>query len=183
MNAQMLHHLTIACTMAIVALQRSATTSLSGEKALDAATIERLTGVTGELGEQAGAFKVSVPRSDLDVSVAGVRMTPPLGLTSWAAFQKAGEQVMVMGDMVILEDQVNPVMSSNSHFEVLAGIGRHRDLQSLEHEVQEMVPAIKQEVACQRLQVLKKGLPGRQGLPHPVVLRIHPPQYCMEQKR
>jgi hypothetical protein len=89
MNAQMLHHLTIACTMAIVALQRSATTSLSGEKALDAATIERLTGVTGELGEQAGAFKVSVPRSDLDVSVAGVRMTPPLGLTSWAAFQKA----------------------------------------------------------------------------------------------
>jgi Domain of Unknown Function (DUF1259) len=111
MNAQMLHHLTIACTMAIVALQRSATTSLSGEKALDAATIERLTGVTGELGEQAGAFKVSVPRSDLDVSVAGVRMTPPLGLTSWAAFQKAGEQVMVMGDMVILEDQVNPVMS------------------------------------------------------------------------
>jgi hypothetical protein len=63
------------------------------------------------LSEKEGVFKVSMPRSDLDITVAGVRMTPPLGLTSWAAFQKAGEQVMVMGDMVLLEDQVNPVMS------------------------------------------------------------------------
>ena len=63
------------------------------------------------MSEKEGVFKVSVPRSDLDITVAGVKMTPPLGLTSWAAFQKAGEQVMVMGDMVMLEDQVNPVMS------------------------------------------------------------------------
>ena len=63
------------------------------------------------MSEQEGVFKVSVPRSDLDITVAGVKMTPPLGLTSWAAFQKGGEQVMVMGDMVMLEDQVNPVMS------------------------------------------------------------------------
>jgi len=111
MNARMLHDLTIACTMAIIALLWSPTTSLSREKALDTDTIERLTGVQGELSEQEGVFKVSVPRSDLDITVAGVRMTPPLGLTSWAAFQKAGEQVMVMGDMVMLEDQVNPVMS------------------------------------------------------------------------
>ena len=73
--------------------------------------------------------------------------------------------------------------NSNSHFEVLAGIGRHCDLQSLEHEVEQMVPALKQEVARQGLQVLKKGLPGRQGLPHQVVLVIHPPQHRMEQKR
>jgi hypothetical protein len=39
-------------------------------------------------------------------------MTPPLGLTSWAAFHKAGNQTMVMGDMVLLENQVNPVMSA-----------------------------------------------------------------------
>ena len=107
----MLHYLTIAHTMAIIALLWSPTTSLSGEKALDTAAIERLTGMKGELSEKEGVFKVSVPRSDLDITVAGVRMTPPLGLTSWAAFQKAAEQVMVMGDMVMLEDQVNPVMS------------------------------------------------------------------------
>ncbi len=38
-------------------------------------------------------------------------MTPPMGLTSWAAFTKDGEKTLVMGDMVLLEEQVNPVMS------------------------------------------------------------------------
>ncbi len=85
--------------------------SMAAETKLDTAKIEQLTGVKGELNEKEGVFRVSVPRSDLDITVAGVKMTPPLGLTSGAAFQKAGEQVMVMGDMVMLEDQVNPVMS------------------------------------------------------------------------
>jgi Domain of Unknown Function (DUF1259) len=57
-------------------------------------------------------FKVSVPRKDLSVTVAGVKMTPPMGLTSWAAFKRAGKDDMVMGDMVMLEDQVSPVMSA-----------------------------------------------------------------------
>jgi Domain of Unknown Function (DUF1259) len=111
MNARTVHYLTIACMAAVVALLWSSAICLSGEKAFDTATIERLTGVKGELGEREGVFKVNVPRNDLDITVAGVRMTPPLGLTSWAAFQKAGEQVMVMGDLVVLEDQVNLVMS------------------------------------------------------------------------
>jgi hypothetical protein len=36
-----------------------------------------------------------------------------------------------------------PTLLSNSHFEVLAGIGRRRDLQSLEHEAEQLVPALK----------------------------------------
>jgi hypothetical protein len=103
---------TVAFTMATVALLWSPLTSLAGERALATATIERLTGMKGELSEKEGVLKVSVPRTDLDISVAGVKMTPPLGLTSWAAFQKAGDHAMVMGDMVVLEDQVNPVMSA-----------------------------------------------------------------------
>jgi len=83
----------------------------AADPALDTAKIEQLTGAKGELNTQEGVFKVSVPRSDLAVTVAGVKMTPPLGLTSWAAFQPMGTQTMVMGDMVLLEDQVNPVMS------------------------------------------------------------------------
>ena len=83
----------------------------AADPALDTAKIEQLTGVKGELNTQEGVFKVSVPRSDLAVTVAGVKMTPPLGLTSWAAFQPMGNQTMVMGDLVLLEDQVNPVMS------------------------------------------------------------------------
>jgi hypothetical protein len=78
---------------------------------LDAAQIEKLTGAKGALDEKEGVFKVSVPRSDLGVTAAGARMTPPLGLTSWAAFKSDGTRVTVMGDLVLLEDQVNPVMS------------------------------------------------------------------------
>jgi hypothetical protein len=78
---------------------------------LDTAVVERLTGVKGSLDAAAGVFKVSVPRNDLAVQVGGVRMHPRLGLTSWAAFQQTKHGVMVMGDMVLLEPQVNPVMS------------------------------------------------------------------------
>ncbi|PYQ53517.1 MAG: hypothetical protein DMF78_08750 [Acidobacteria bacterium] len=79
---------------------------------LDTARIEELTGAKGTLDAKEGVFKVSVPRSDLSVTAGGVHITPPLGLTSWAAFQTAGAgQAMVMGDLVLLEDQVNPVMS------------------------------------------------------------------------
>jgi len=79
---------------------------------LETARIEKLTGAKGALDEKEGVFKVSVPRTDLAVTAAGVRMTPPLGLTSWAAFKRAGDQAVVMGDLVLLEDQVNPVMSA-----------------------------------------------------------------------
>jgi hypothetical protein len=79
--------------------------------ALDTALIEQLTGGKGTLDAAAGVFKVSVPRKDLAVQVGGVRMSPRLGLTSWAAFQRTEHGTMVMGDLVLLESQVNPVMS------------------------------------------------------------------------
>jgi hypothetical protein len=49
-------------------------------------------------------------------------MSPQLGLTSWAAFEPAGDQTMVMGDLVLLEDQVVPVMDAalNNGLEVTA---------------------------------------------------------------
>lgn len=78
---------------------------------LDTIKIENLTGVKGKLDAAENVFKVSVPRTDLTVTVAGVKMIPAMGLTSWAAFKPAGDQVMVMGDLVLREDQVNPVMS------------------------------------------------------------------------
>jgi hypothetical protein len=84
----------------------------SSGSTMDTGAIERLTGAKGVLDEQEGVFKISVPRKDLSVTVAGVRMTPPMGLTSWAAFKRSGKDDMVMGDMVILEDQVGPVLSA-----------------------------------------------------------------------
>jgi hypothetical protein len=80
---------------------------------LDTARIEELTGAKGKLdAQEEGVFKVSFPRNDLTVTAAGVRLTPPMGLTSWAAFKKVGDRVAVMGDTVLLEDQVNLVMSA-----------------------------------------------------------------------
>ena len=84
--------------------------------------IESLTGAKGKLDEKEGVFKVSFPRSDLQVISSGVKITPPMGLTVWAAFKMMEEHTMVMGDMVLLEDQVNPVMSValNNGLEVTA---------------------------------------------------------------
>jgi hypothetical protein len=79
---------------------------------LDQAKIEELTGAKGKLDEKAGVFKVSMPRGDLKVTAGGVHITPPLGLTCWAAFTREGTHTSVMGDIVLAEDQVNPVMSA-----------------------------------------------------------------------
>lgn len=93
-------------------LGSSAFAASPAKASLDTATIERLTGAKGAFNQKEGVFKVSVPRSDLSVTAAGVRLTPPMGLTSWAAFKKVGNHAVVMGDTVLLEDQVNPVMSA-----------------------------------------------------------------------
>jgi hypothetical protein len=96
----------------VVSLAAAAAAQTAGKAGLDTARIEQLTGAKGKLDEKEGAFKVSVPRTDLAVTAAGVRLTPPLGLTSWASFERSGAGAMVMGDLVLLEDQVNPVMSA-----------------------------------------------------------------------
>jgi hypothetical protein len=79
---------------------------------LDTAQIEQLTGAKGQLDEKEGVFKVSVPRTDLQLTAGGVKVPPAMGLTSWAAFQGDPGHAMVMGDLVLAEDQVNPVMSA-----------------------------------------------------------------------
>ncbi len=79
---------------------------------LDPAQIEQLTGAKGQMIEKENVFKVSIPRTDLTVKVAGTALTPPMGLTIWAAFTPMHGGVMVMGDLVLTEDQVNSVMSA-----------------------------------------------------------------------
>lgn len=77
---------------------------------LDAAMIERVVGV--KPAASGGELKVSVPQTDLAVTVDGFRIIPPMGLTSWAAFTPAGGGAMVMGDVVVLEDEVGPVQKA-----------------------------------------------------------------------
>lgn len=93
-----------------------------GQK-LDTARIDEITGLKGTLIEAEGVFKVTSPRVDTKVSVDGWTMPPFMGLTSWASFQ-AGQsgKVMVMGDLVLFQDEVNPVLSEllDSGLEVTA---------------------------------------------------------------
>src|SRR5713226_176784 len=96
---------------AYLALAGALSPGLAAEGKLDTAKIEQLTGVKGELSEKEGVFTVRVPRTDLQVTAAGVKMNPAMGLTSYAAFMKVGAKTMIMGDTTLLEDQVNPVMS------------------------------------------------------------------------
>src|ERR1044071_10035214 len=85
---------------------------LATRAALDTNRIEQITGLKGTWNAAEGVFKVSQPRTDVAVKVDEWKMPPFMGLTSWAAFlagRKAG--AMVMGDLVLFEDEVNPVMS------------------------------------------------------------------------
>lgn len=79
---------------------------------LDTAKIDQLTGLKGKMNEAEGVYKVTFPRDNVKVSVAGWQMPPFMGLGTWAAFQGTNEKAMMMGDTVLFEDEVNPVMSA-----------------------------------------------------------------------
>src|ERR1700688_330580 len=51
------------------------------------------------------------PRTDLTVTLDGVTVKPALALGGWVAFKAMGGEVMVMGDLVLLETEINPVMA------------------------------------------------------------------------
>src|SRR2546428_12999856 len=57
-----------------------------------------------------GAYKVSFPRGDLSVTADGLAIKPALALGSWAAFNESGAHAMAMGDLVLLESEVNAVI-------------------------------------------------------------------------
>jgi hypothetical protein len=58
-----------------------------------------------------GIYRVGLPRSDLKVTLDGVELKPGFALGGWLAFEKMGNEGMVMGDLVLTENEVNPVMT------------------------------------------------------------------------
>ena len=69
--------------------------------------------VLGRQGDyKADVLKVNIPRNDLQVSVAGVLTPTPFGFSGWVALTKGeGGRDVMMGDLVLLQEEVNPVMS------------------------------------------------------------------------
>ena len=57
-----------------------------------------------------GVYRVSLPRTDLKVTLDGVAIKPGFALGGWLAFEPTGDQAMVMGDLVMTQDEINPVM-------------------------------------------------------------------------
>jgi len=93
-------------------------------QALDATKIDSQLGRSGQ--RTGDVYKVGFPRTDLHVSVHGLAIKPGLALGSWAAFSGTDASAMVMGDLVLLEDEVNPVMDKlkSAGFEI-TGIHNH----------------------------------------------------------
>jgi hypothetical protein len=72
--------------------------------------VEQALGKSGSM-QPGDVYKVSFPRSDLKVTAAGVELKPALALGTWVAFKRMGDMTVVMGDLVLTESEVTPVLS------------------------------------------------------------------------
>jgi hypothetical protein len=113
--------LAILTTAAVLAAQAPPPRPPAG---LDTAAIDRAIGRSGQA--MAGdVYRIGFPRTDLKVTVGGVPVLPGFALGSWAGFKAAGAGapgVVVHGDLVLLDSEVNPVISAlqEHDFEITA---------------------------------------------------------------
>src|SRR5438477_3345184 len=96
---QLIATCSVALTMATVATAQE----------IDWKKVDTALGKTGAVSGE--VHRYGFPRSDLQVTVDGVAIKPALALGGWAAFQPMRGEAMVMGDLVLLETEVNPVMA------------------------------------------------------------------------
>lgn len=75
-----------------------------------------------KLNQTNGYYKVAFPRTDLNIMIDNKKVDPGLAFTSWAAFLPKGKKAMVMGDLVLLESEIEPVLKAieKSNFSVTA---------------------------------------------------------------
>ena len=57
-----------------------------------------------------GVYRVALPRTDIAATLDGVELKPGFALGGWVAFEKTGQQSMMMGDLVLTGEEVGPVM-------------------------------------------------------------------------
>ena len=97
-----------AATLATLAVGRAGGAQ---EMPADYAAVLETLGRSGDYAD--GVLKVNIPRDDLRVAVDGVAVPIALGFGGWIAFTRSDEdQDVVMGDLVLTEDEVNRVMSA-----------------------------------------------------------------------
>jgi uncharacterized protein DUF1259 len=85
-----------------------ATASAAGT---DWSKVDQALGRTGA-AQAGGIYRYGIPRSDLHVTLDGVAIKPALALGGWAAFEPMGSTAMLMGDLVLTDTEINPVMKT-----------------------------------------------------------------------
>lgn len=93
----------LICALSLVGTQQQVSTA-------DWKSVEQALGKAGSI-QPGDVYKVSFPRSDLKVTAAGVELKPALALGTWVAFKRMGDMTVVMGDLVLTENEVTPVLS------------------------------------------------------------------------
>jgi len=100
-------------TLIVLTALATAAEAVDAISSTDTAAIEQITGMKGKLNKEAHVFKIAKPRTDVKVTVDRMPLPPFMGLGSWAGFTAAQDgPLMMMGDMVVFEDEVNPAMSA-----------------------------------------------------------------------
>lgn len=97
-----------AYALAVAGTLLAATPVLAADA--DWARVDQALGKQGA-DQPGGVRKYGLPRTDLHVTVDGVAIKPSLALGGWLAFKPMGGQAMVMGDLVLTEPEINPVMT------------------------------------------------------------------------
>lgn len=98
-------------TLGIVVVFFAARLAATQEMPAEYAAVLKALNKTGDF--KGAVLKVNIPRADLSVAVAGVIVPMPLGFGGWIAMTKGAQNVEVMmGDLVVTENEVNPVMSA-----------------------------------------------------------------------
>jgi hypothetical protein len=74
---------------------------------LDTSAIERIIGMKGKSNN--GEYKITVPQNDLSVEVDGFKIIPAMGLSTWVDFAPSSNGAMIMGDIILTENDLKPV--------------------------------------------------------------------------
>jgi hypothetical protein len=105
MRSRMLKHAMVLLGLVVIAIPALAAAADPDWKA-----VEQALGKSGQM-QPGDVYRIGMPRTDLTVTVKGVSVKAGFALGSYAAFKQVGDQAMVMGDLVLLDQEVPAVMS------------------------------------------------------------------------